>query len=94
MAYHVIRYIADKPSTYDGRKIKASGTIQYTRDDKGQAEQILTRLYEISANQKKMSITKRTRYSFRCENGLHKYYFQIRKGNNKTKEELLEDTYL
>ena len=94
MAYHVIRYIANKPAGYDGEKIQASGTIQYTREDKNQAEQILTRLYEISANQKNMTILKRTRYTFRCENGLHKYLFKISKGDNKPKKELLDEIYL
>lgn len=94
MAYHVIRYIANKPMGYDGEKIKASGTIQYTREDKNQAEQILTRLYEISANQKNMIILKRTRYTFRCENRQHKYLFKISKGDNKPKDKLLEETYL
>ena len=94
MAYHVIRYIANKPSEYDGEKIKASAAIQYTREDKNQAEQILTRLYEISANQKNMQIIKRTRYTFRCENGSHKYLFKISNGGNKSKEELLEELYL
>ena len=94
MVYHVIRYIADKPLGYDGGKVRATGTIQYTREDKTQAEQILTRLYEISANQKNMSILKRTRYTFRCENGLHKYLFKISRGEGKTRKEILQDIYI
>lgn len=92
MIYHVVRYIANKPSGYDGEKLPAVGTIQYTRDDKSKAEQILTRLYEISSNQKAMHIMKRTRYSFRCENGCHKYLFKITKGNSKN--DVLDNTYL
>lgn len=94
MAYHVIRYIANKPSSYNGEKIKAHGTIQYTREDKDHAEQILTRLYEISTNQKNMQIIKKTRYTFRCENGLHKYLFKISKEDNKGSEKMLEEIYL
>lgn len=95
MSYYVIRYIANKDVDGSGdEKLKASGTIQYTREDKNQAEQILTKLYEISANQKNMRILKRTRYTFRCENGLHKYLFKITKGDNKNKEEILKETYL
>ena len=92
--YHIIRYIANKPNDYNGEKVLADGSIQYSREDKNQAEQILTKLYEISANQKNMQIQKRTRYTFRCENGLHKYLFKISKGDNKSKEELLEKIYL
>ena len=91
MAYHVIRYIANKPCDYNGTdKLEAEPTIQYTRNEKEKAEQILTRLYEISANQKNMVIIKRTRYTFRCENTSHRYLFKIVKGDNKTREKLLE----
>lgn len=90
--YHVIRYIANKPMNYNGEKLLASGAIQYSREDKNQAETILTKLYEISANQKKMNINKRTRYTFRCENGLHKYLFKVAKGDNTSK--VIEETYL
>lgn len=93
--YYLIRYIADKPYlNNEGEKVLAHGSIQYSREDKNQAEQILTKLYEISANQKNMQILKRTRYTFRCENGLHKYLFKIIKGGNKKKEDLLENIYL
>lgn len=90
MSYQIIRYIADKPTDYDGGKLLAKGSIQYSREDKNQAEQILTRLYEMSANQKTMQIQKRTRYTFKCENSLHKYFFKVAKGDKKNPE----DTYL
>lgn len=83
--YHVIRYIANKPSNYNGEKLLASGAIQYSREDKNQAETILTKLYEISANHRSMRMQKRTRYTFRCENGLHKYLFKVAKGDNMNK---------
>lgn len=89
MAYYIIRYIANKPSCYNGEKLPASGTIQYTRDDKALAEQILNKLYDISSNQKMMKITKRTRYSFRCENTRHKYLFKIEQ--KEVKQDKLDD---
>lgn len=92
MAYNIIRYIANKPTEYNGEQLLASGSVQYTREDKNQAELLLTKLYEISANQKRMSISKRTRYTFRCENALHKYLFKIVKSDKN--EELLKETYL
>ena len=91
--YHIVRYIANKPPTGGGKDL-AVGSIQYTRDDINQAEQILTKLYEISSNQKNMRIQKRTKYSFRCENGAHKYLFKISKGNTKNEKKILEDIYL
>lgn len=90
--FYVIRYIADKPLDYNGEKLLASGSIQYTREDKSQAEMILTKLYEISANQKNMQIQKRTRYTFRCENGLHKYLFKVAQAEKKNN--VIETTYL
>ena len=86
MAYNVVRYIANKPSDYAGGKLPSYGSVQYTREDKSQAEEILNKLFNISANQKKMSITKRTRYSFRCENSAHKYLFKIENSNSKNKQ--------
>ena len=89
--FQIVRYIANKPLEYNGEELKASGEVQYTRDDKNQAEQILNKLYDISANQKRMTIIKRTRYSFRCENAAHKYLFKIIK---KTKDNTIEDITL
>ena len=86
--YQVIRYIANKPINHNGEPLVASGSVQYTREDKNQAEQILTKLYDISANQKSMTIIKRTRYSFRCENACHRYLFKVIK---QKKDEKLED---
>lgn len=86
MSYQVIRYIANKPSTYNGEKLLAHGSIQYTREDKSQAEEILSKLFDISANQKNMTITKRTTYSFRCENNAHKYLFKVVTSNGKNKK--------
>lgn len=92
--YHIIRYKADKPSVYNGENLLACGDIQYSRENKDQAEQILTKLYEISANQKNMNIIKRTRYTFKCENKYHKYMFKITQSDNKPKEKLLGELYL
>lgn len=89
MAYHIIRYIANKPSGYNGEKLDASGSVQYTRETIAKAEQILNKLYDISSNQKLMKITKRTRYSFRCENTRHKYLFKI--AQKEVKQEKLDD---
>ena len=89
--YQVIRYIANKPINYNGEQLRAVGSVQYSREDKTIAEQILNKLYDISANQKKMVIIKRTRYTFRCENAAHKYYFKIIK---EKKDKKLEDIYI
>lgn len=94
MAYHVIRYIADKHKGDGEDKIEAVPSIQYTRERRSDAEQILTKLYEISANQKTMQIIKRTRYTFRCENRLHRYYYKVTNGTGKTKEELLSSEFI
>lgn len=91
--YHIVRYIANKPYAGESKNL-AVGSIQYTRDNLGQAEQILSKLYEISSNQKNMHIQKRTKYSFRCENGAHKYLFKISKGNSKNGKKILKDIYL
>lgn len=92
--YHIVRYIANKAPSDGDEKILAAGSIQYSRESKEQAEQILTKLYEISTNQKNMQIQKRTRYSFRCENGGHKYLFKISKGNVKNEKKVIEEMYL
>lgn len=89
MSYQIIRYIANKPEKYDGEKLPAKGSVQYTREDKTQAELILNKLYDISANQKNMTISKRTRYTFRCENSIHKYLFQIVSSGKKEIENVL-----
>lgn len=89
--YQIIRYVADKPKNYESEELPATGSIQYTREEKYQAEQILNKLYEINANQKNMIINKRTRYTFRCENKLHKYLFKITK---ETKGKQIEKIYL
>jgi hypothetical protein len=92
MAYHIIRYTADKPESYGGEKLPATGSVQYTRDNKTQAEQMLGKLYDISANQRYMTILKRTRYTFRCENLSHKYLFKIVSSDNK--DDVIENMYL
>ena len=89
MSYQIIRYIANKPAEYDGEKLPAKGSVQYTREDKTQAELILNKLYDISANQKNMTINKRTRYTFKCENPMHKYLFQIVNDKKKEIEDVL-----
>jgi len=89
--YQIVRYVADKPGNYSGEELPAPGTIQYTREEKTQAEQILNKLYEVYANDKNITIQKRTRYTFRCENTGHKYLFKIIKETNKKE---LEKIYL
>lgn len=80
--YQVIRYIANKPKNYNGEELPASGSIQYTREDKNQAEQLLNKLYDIYSNQKNITINKRTRYTFKCENVRYKYLFKVIRNNN------------
>lgn len=89
--YNIVRYIANKPADYNEEPLQAKPSIQYRREDKCQAEQILNKLYEITTNQKNMIINKRTRYTFRCENKLHKYFFKVEK---ETKNEELKEIYL
>lgn len=77
MPYRIIKYVAEKPLGYHGERLVASPEVQFTRDDKSQAELMLEKLYEVSSNQRTMQILKRTRYTFRCETKLRKYLFKI-----------------
>lgn len=78
---------------YDGERLRATGSVQYIRDSKRDAEQILDRLYEMTTNQSTMSITKRTRFTFRCEDKKRKYMFKVANGS-KPSTAVAQEVYL
>lgn len=93
MNYNILRFVADKPSTYAGEKLRATGSVQYTRDERKDAKAILDRLFEMTSNQSAMSITKHTRFSFRCEDARHKYMFKVVTCNGHFGDDV-QDIYL
>ena len=93
MNYNILRFVADKPSTYAGERLRATGSVQYTRESRNDAKAILDRLFEITSNQRAMNITKHTRFTFRCEDTRHKYVFKI-VTCNKVLPDSVQDIYI
>ena len=93
MNYNILRFVADKPSTYTGEKLRATGSIEYTRENRKDAKAILDRLFELTSNQRAMNITKHTRFTFRCEDARHKYMFKVVTCNKPSLDDV-QDIYL